>query len=155
MLFKVVAIDWRTKIFLSFSNFFVQVLAIVVCRLFCVLCVPWLVEYLAVLRGAFLLLSTVSLELLLSSAKSGLGSPVEHLRPLLTLENPNDQYLFLACLECVEPAIWSGNSPGVPAVLEAWEVERVLHLLESTDPLIWRTVSICWHLYDDACSENV
>lgn len=93
----------------------------------------------AVLRGAFLLLSTVSLELLLSSAKSGLGSPVEHLRPLLTLENPNDQYLFLACLECVEPAIWSGNSPGVPAVLEAWEVERVLHLLESTDPLIWRT----------------
>lgn len=104
---------------------------------------------LAVLRGAFLLFSTVSPDLLISLVKSGLGSPVEYLRPLLTSGNPNDQYLFLACLNCVDPAVWSGTAPDIPAVLEAWEVERVLHLLESPDPFIRRTVSVLsCHLYD-------
>jgi AP-4 complex subunit epsilon-1 len=97
---------------------------------------------LAVLRGAFLLFSTVSPDLLISSATSGLGSPVEYLRPLLTSGNSNDQYLFLACLDCVDPAAWSGIAPDIPTVLEAWEVERVIHLLESPDPLIRRTVSV-------------
>ena len=85
----------------------------------------------------------VSPELLISSAKSGLGSPVEYLRPLLILGNPNDQYLFLACLECVDPAVWSGTAPGIPGVLEAWEVEQVVRFLESPDLLIRRTVSVC------------
>jgi hypothetical protein len=133
----------KTIFLLSSNSFVLQVLAFVVCHLFGrSLSSPLIVKISAVLRGAFLLFSTVSLELLLSSARSGLGSPVEYLRPLITSGNPNDQYLFLACLECVDPAVWSGNSPGISAVLGPSEVERVMQLLESADALIRRTVSV-------------
>ena len=45
----------------------------------------------------------------------------------------------LVYLECVDPAAWSRNSPDIPAVLEAMEVEHVMQLLGSADALIRRT----------------
>ncbi|KAF4598384.1 hypothetical protein EYR38_006786 [Pleurotus pulmonarius] len=82
--------------------------------------------------------------LVLLFALRGVGfSPVRSVRELLTSSDVNDQYTFLSCLECLSPALWAGTTPEIPAVLEAWEVERVMQLLYSLDPLIRRkTLSI-------------
>ncbi|KAI0003205.1 armadillo-type protein [Russula compacta] len=63
------------------------------------------------------------------------GSPVTHIRQLL-LNDLSGQHLFLSCLACVPPAIWAGTAQDVPAVLEAWEVDRMMQLLSAPDPAI-------------------
>lgn len=67
-------------------------------------------------------------------------SPVLYIRDLLTSQDPNDHYIFLSCLGCIDPIYWAGTTPEIPPVLEAWEVERVMQLLESSDALIRRKV---------------
>jgi len=63
------------------------------------------------------------------------GSPISHIRHLLSNDS-SEQHLFLSCLACVPPAIWAGTTQDVPAVLEAWEVERVMQLLSAPDPAL-------------------
>ncbi|TFY64690.1 hypothetical protein EVJ58_g2464 [Rhodofomes roseus] len=46
---------------------------------------------------------------------------------------PNDVYVFVSCLSTLDPALWAGTRADVPAVLEEWEVERVVALLEAED----------------------
>lgn len=89
----------------------------------------------AALRGAFLLLSKVTPQTLLLLTGQH-KSPIHYIRSLLTSHDTNEQYLFLSCLECVDPVAWAGISPDAPAVLEGWEVERVMQLLDSGDRLM-------------------
>jgi len=92
----------------------------------------------ATLRGAFLLLSKITPQTLLSSVPVDFESPVQSLRPYLISRDPNDVYLFLSCLQCIDPVLWGGTLPDAPAVLDGWEVERIMQLLDSPDPLIRR-----------------
>ncbi|KZT71326.1 ARM repeat-containing protein [Daedalea quercina L-15889] len=63
---------------------------------------------------------------------------VDALRPLIasSAPAPNDVYLFISSLGALDPALWAGTRADVPAVLEGWEVERVVALLESEDQTI-------------------
>jgi AP-4 complex subunit epsilon-1 len=61
-------------------------------------------------------------------------------RNYLTSRTPNEIYLFISCLECVDPGLWAGTSEAIPAVLEAWEVEQIMQLLDSNDDFIRRKV---------------
>ncbi|KAF9467306.1 armadillo-type protein [Collybia nuda] len=87
------------------------------------------------LRGAFLLLSKVPPQTLLLLTRNQ-KSPIHYIRSLLLSRDTNEHFLFLSCLECVDPIVWAGVSPDVPAVLEGWEVERVMQFLDSSDGLI-------------------
>jgi AP-4 complex subunit epsilon-1 len=69
------------------------------------------------------------------------GAAVLDIRSLLTSRDPNDQYVFLSCLECLEPSAWAGTTPDAPALLEEGEVARVMQLLDYPDQLIRRKVS--------------
>lgn len=93
----------------------------------------------AILLGSFKLISKILPQAFISTKNL---HPVQFLRPFLTSIDPNDRYLFLACLECVDPVIWAGIAPEWPAVLEGWEVERVMQLLDSSDSLMRKKV-IC------------
>ncbi|KAK0494902.1 armadillo-type protein [Armillaria luteobubalina] len=90
------------------------------------------------LREAALLLGEIRNEAFLNVAMSSRRAPVESIREILVSREPNEQYLFLSCLECVDPMWWAGIIPECPAVLEEWEVERFMQLLDSADPLIRR-----------------
>ncbi|KAK0195897.1 armadillo-type protein, partial [Armillaria mellea] len=95
------------------------------------------------LREAALLLGEIRNEAFLNVAMSSRRAPVESIREILVSREPNEQYLFLSCLECVDPMWWAGITPECPAVLEEWEVERFMQLLDSADPSIRRkTVKI-------------
>ena len=73
---------------------------------------------------------------------SSLGrQTVVYVRDYLTSENPNYVWLFLETLEAIPAEYWSGSSDEYPAVLEAWEVERVMQLLQSPDQQLRKTVS--------------
>jgi len=99
-------------------------------------------DVLVLLRETFLLLSNLTTDILISPQTSSRLSPVNDIRPLLTSRDPNDQHLFLSCLECVDPILWAGTRPDIPAVLEEWEVERVMQLLDSSDNLIRRKAGV-------------
>ncbi|KAJ3842106.1 armadillo-type protein [Lentinula raphanica] len=86
------------------------------------------------LRSAFLCLHPFPAQAI--SAVLGTGSPVIHVRHLLTSRQPNEQYLFLTCLECVDPQSWAGTTPDTPTVLEQWEVEQIMGYLHSRDPVL-------------------
>ncbi|KAK0459159.1 armadillo-type protein [Desarmillaria tabescens] len=90
------------------------------------------------LREAALLLGEIRNEAFFNVAMSSRRAPVESIREILVSREPNEQYLFLSCLECVHPMWWAGITPECPAVLEEWEVERFMQLLDSADPLIRR-----------------
>ncbi|KAF7979870.1 hypothetical protein HWV62_40641 [Athelia sp. TMB] len=66
---------------------------------------------------------------------------------ILTSSDPQDHYVFVSCLQCLNPNLWAGTDPERPAVLEGWEVERVMTLLDSTDSLIRkRTIDILYRV---------
>lgn len=67
-------------------------------------------------------------------------SLIGSIRDYLTSRTPNEIYLFLSCLESVDPGLWAGTSEAIPAVLEAWEVEQIMHFLDSNDNLIRKKV---------------
>ncbi|KAG5731000.1 AP-4 complex subunit epsilon [Termitomyces sp. T112] len=98
-----------------------------------------------VLRGSFALLTNIAPDRLLSV---NLESPVHHIRPLLTSRHPNDVYLFLSCLECIDPVLWAGTSNDIPAVLDGWEVERIMQLLDLSDTLVRKTTLRLLHRVD-------
>ncbi|KAG8214010.1 armadillo-type protein [Butyriboletus roseoflavus] len=88
----------------------------------------------AVLREAFMLLSTVSAEELDKSQLS--STAVTSIRHFLSSRDPNDLYLFLSCLSCVDPNTWAGTRPNTVAVLDEWEVQGIMRLLDSPDGLL-------------------
>ncbi|KAH7926514.1 ARM repeat-containing protein [Leucogyrophana mollusca] len=90
----------------------------------------------SLLREAFLVLSSIPAETLRRLQADRLVSPVASIRTLLTSNDPDDQYLFIFCVSCVDPSLWAGTLPNTVAVLEEWEVEQVMRLLNSPDGLI-------------------
>lgn len=92
----------------------------------------------AVLREAFMLLSTVGPEELGESQLS--STAVTSMRHFLSSRDPNDLYLFVSCLSCLDPSIWAGTHPNTVAVLDEWEVQGIMRLLDSPDGLIRKTV---------------
>ncbi|KAK7057425.1 adaptin-N domain-containing protein [Favolaschia claudopus] len=89
-----------------------------------------------VMYAAFLLLhESKSLETA-NGQPSQPVSPAAHIRELLTSQSVNDQYIFLSCLACLNPETWAGINADIPAVLEQWEVGRVMELLDSSDSVI-------------------
>lgn len=83
------------------------------------------------LRGVFRLLPQVG---------KVSSTAVTDIRELLTSRDPNDQYTFISCLECVDPVSWAGVTSGTPTVFEAYEVERMMQFLDSSDVLIRKKV---------------
>ncbi|KAJ4493938.1 armadillo-type protein [Lentinula edodes] len=90
----------------------------------------------ALIRSAFLYLVPLHAELLPASSTSVPVSPVAYVRSLLTSREPNQQYLFLTCLECLDPQSWAGITPEIPAVLEQWEVEHIMKFLDHHDSVL-------------------
>ncbi|CCM00480.1 uncharacterized protein FIBRA_02514 [Fibroporia radiculosa] len=91
-----------------------------------------------VLYQCFLSLLNTSTEKLLLAQTSFGVTFVSAIRSLLTSNKPNDVYIFLSCLECLDPQLWAGTKVGTPAVLEEWEVEKVMTLLNLDDQYIRR-----------------
>ena len=73
-------------------------------------------------------------------------SPITYVRHLVGSSSPNDKYLLLRLLETVEPRLWAGTDPQIPAVLEAFEVELIMQQLDSPDSLIRKKVRNIIHL---------
>ena len=93
------------------------------------------------LREAFLVLSSVSAEVIQECQMQQSLSPVACIRQLLTSRDPNNQYLFISCLDCLSPTLWAGTLQGTTAILDEWEVQEVMKLLDSHDKLVRKTVS--------------
>ncbi|KAJ7668431.1 armadillo-type protein [Mycena polygramma] len=89
-----------------------------------------------VMYAAFLLLANVDTRDLSNARTSDSSSPVANIRQLLTSRSVNDQYIFLSCLACLHPESWAGTNTEFPAVLEGWEVGRVMEFLDSSDKVI-------------------
>ncbi|KAI0780693.1 ARM repeat-containing protein [Trametes elegans] len=87
-------------------------------------------------------------EELLVEAQADLGTPFVHeIRHLLSSTEPNDLCVFIRCLSSMPPRVWAGTSPEIPAVLEGWEVERVMKLLDSEDRVIRKqTLRTLWNV---------
>ncbi|RDX56517.1 ARM repeat-containing protein [Lentinus brumalis] len=78
--------------------------------------------------------------------KTGI-SFVKEIRHLLTANDPNALYVFICSLSSVEPKLWAGTTPEFPAVLEEWEVERIMKLLDCEDRLIRKqTLRTLWRV---------
>jgi len=93
-----------------------------------------------IILGIFRNFSLLSPEMLLSKEKSQGISAVRCIKGLLTSQNPNDQYLFLTCLECLDPMVWAGTSEEYLAILDASEVGRVMEFLDAPDHLMRKKV---------------
>lgn len=103
-------------------------------------CCNLLIRWLVVLQQCFLVASRADLELVIQAQASAGTTFVEHVRSFLTASDPNHVYLFVSCLEALDPKLWAGTTPDLPAVLESWEVERVMQLLDSPDPSLRKKV---------------
>lgn len=93
-----------------------------------------------IILGIFRIFSLLSPEVLLSKEESQGISAVRCIKGLLTSQNPNDQYLFLSCLECLDPMVWAGTTEEYPAILDASEVGRVMEFLDAPDHLMRKKV---------------
>ncbi|KAG1881413.1 armadillo-type protein [Suillus tomentosus] len=102
------------------------------------------------LREAFLVLSSVSTEVIQECQMQQSLSPVACIRRLLTSKDPNDQYLFVSCLDCLSPTLWAGTLPGTIAVLDEWEVQEVMKLLDSHDRLVRKITLRVLHAVDSS-----
>ncbi|KAJ7755738.1 armadillo-type protein [Mycena maculata] len=91
-----------------------------------------------VMCAAFLLLSDANVQELLGAQPSQDLSPAANIRGLITSRSANDQYIFLSCLSCLNPEVWAGTNAEIPAVLDEWEVGRVMEFLDSSDTVIRR-----------------
>ncbi|EGN99989.1 hypothetical protein SERLA73DRAFT_167845 [Serpula lacrymans var. lacrymans S7.3] len=110
----------------------------------------WLILLTALLREAFLVLSSIPCESI-SSAQTKLAlSPVDSIRYLLASTDPNQQYLFITCLGCLDQTLWAGTLPDTVAILDEWEAERVMKLLDSSDSLIRKNTLTTLHGIDPA-----
>ncbi|KAH9857122.1 ARM repeat-containing protein [Lenzites betulinus] len=100
-----------------------------------------------IIRECFSAVSTCSASMLLEAQAATGTSFVQEIRQLLTSHDTNGLYVFIHCLFSVDPKLWAGTSPDLPAVLEEWEVERVMKLLDSEDKLIRKqTLRTLWRV---------
>ncbi|KAI0647300.1 ARM repeat-containing protein [Trametes meyenii] len=108
----------------------------------------------AIVYQCFSAVSTCPVETL-QEAQSSVGTFfIQEIRGLLGTQDPNGLYLFIYALSSVDPKLWAGTSPDIPAVLEGWEVERVMTLLDSEDKLIRKqTLRTLWRV-DEAIVES-
>lgn len=97
---------------------------------------------LVVLEQCFLAAGTADASSLAEAQLAANGTFIDKIRRLLVSPDANEIYLFITCLECIEPKLWAGTTPAIPAVLQGWEVERVMQLLDSPDHSIRLKVSI-------------
>ncbi|KIK97374.1 hypothetical protein PAXRUDRAFT_31834 [Paxillus rubicundulus Ve08.2h10] len=107
----------------------------------------------ATIREAFALLSTIPPEVFRESQANLSSSPIAIIRHLLTSRDPNDQYLFVTCLSCLDPSAWAGTAQGTTPVLDEWEVQEVMRLLDSRDGLIRKTTLKVLHSVDPTIVE--
>ncbi|KAF9018010.1 ARM repeat-containing protein [Hymenopellis radicata] len=91
-----------------------------------------------ILLAAYLLISSMRSESFLTVSSTSRRALVTDIRDILFSEDPDEQYLFLACIDCVDPKWWAGTTPEVPTVLEEQEVGRFMRFLDSPDSLIRR-----------------
>ncbi|KAG1829061.1 armadillo-type protein [Suillus variegatus] len=105
---------------------------------------------LMLLREAFLVLSSVSTGVIQECQMQQSLSPVACIRRLLTSKDPGDQYLFVSCLDCLNPTLWAGTLPGTIAVLDEWEVQEVMKLLDSHDRLVRKITLRVLHAVDSS-----
>ncbi|KAI9569737.1 armadillo-type protein [Boletus coccyginus] len=106
----------------------------------------------AVLSDAFMSLSTVSPDALRETRLSSIT--VTSIRHFLPSSDPNDLYLFVSCLSCLAPSIWAGTHPNTTAVLDEWEVQGIMRLLDSPDGLIRKTTLQILHSVDPIIVET-
>jgi len=97
----------------------------------------------ATLLGLFRLLSQHAPSKVIAAERSQDIQTVKAIQQFLVSREVNNQYLYLACLFCLDPGVWAGTLPDQPLALEAWEVEKIMQLLDSPDDLIRNTVSLC------------
>lgn len=69
----------------------------------------------------------------LLTEKSTTTSVVQIVRKYLMSDSPNDIYLFVSCLECIDAELWAGTKPDHRALLEPQEFERIIQLLNFPD----------------------
>ncbi|KAL1944674.1 hypothetical protein VTO73DRAFT_3104 [Trametes versicolor] len=101
----------------------------------------------AIVHQCFHAISTCAAETVLEAQASSGTSFIQEVRQLLTSDEPDGLYMFIYCLSCVDPKLWAGTSPEIPAVLDEWEVERVMSLLDSEDKLIRKqTLRTLWRV---------
>ncbi|EKM80809.1 hypothetical protein AGABI1DRAFT_37340 [Agaricus bisporus var. burnettii JB137-S8] len=104
-------------------------------------------EYVNMLRKTYLIVTVTMLGLyrlfekfdaptLYSVEEQTHTSLVGTIRNYLTAQTPNEKYIFLSCIGSVDPNLWAGRSNDMPAILEGWEVEKIMQLLDSNDDLI-------------------
>ncbi|KAF8557577.1 ARM repeat-containing protein [Imleria badia] len=106
----------------------------------------------AVLRDSFMLLSTVSTEALRESQLSSIA--ITSIRHFLSSRDPNDVFLFVSCLSSLDPSIWAGTHPNTAPLLDEWEVQGVMRLLDSPDGLIRKTTLKILHSVDPTIVET-
>ena len=96
----------------------------------------------AVLQQCFRAVAESSTDLLVEVQTSSGLSFIKEIRHLLIIQDPNALYVFVCCLSSVDPKLWAGTTPGIPSVLEEWEVERVMKALDCEDKLIRKQVKV-------------
>ncbi|KAJ7072535.1 armadillo-type protein [Mycena amicta] len=87
--------------------------------------------------SAFLVLADVEAQDVVAAEAALSFSTASCLRQLINSQSSNDHYIFLSCLSCLHPMLWAGTAD-LPAVLDEWEVGRVMKLLDSSDSIIRR-----------------
>ncbi|KAF7321430.1 Adaptin-N domain-containing protein [Mycena kentingensis (nom. inval.)] len=87
--------------------------------------------------AAFALLAEADLAAVVAAQATMSLSPASCLRSLINSSSPNDHFIFLSCLSRLDPVLWAGTGD-LPAVLDEWEVGRVMKLLDSSDTIIRR-----------------
>ena len=103
----------------------------------------------AVLEQCFLAAGAAGTSELLKAQSTLETSFIDCIRHLLVSRDMNEVYLFVTCLGCIDTKLWAGTTPEIPAVLQGWEVERVMQLLDCADHSIRVKVSrqslySCW-----------
>ncbi|KAH9901574.1 ARM repeat-containing protein [Cubamyces lactineus] len=101
----------------------------------------------AIIHQCFSAVSRCSAAVLTQAQAASKTTFVQEIRHLLTVRDPNGLYVFIHGLASVDPKLWAGTSPDIPAVLEGWEVERVMKLLDSEDKSIRKqTLRVLWRV---------
>lgn len=90
----------------------------------------------------FKLLGSVKPSVLLQTEKTKNISLIHNIRHLLVSRDPNDVYIFIRCLEVVDPSLWAGTIVDHPAALDGLEFERIMQLMDSADQAISRRVRL-------------
>ncbi len=102
------------------------------------ICSPY--AFAAIVHECFAALAAADVKLVVEIQSTAKTTFVSSIRHLLLSQAPNDIYLFITCLDYLDSALWSGSKADIPAVLEAWEVERVIALLDFPDVSIRKKV---------------